>query len=122
MEVKKLFSKSHIWVLQIGDTVRLGVSDHAQKKLGNIMFLNLPDAGEEVLIGQRFGDIESIKTVSDLISPVDGKVIAVNEELIDEPESINEAPYESWFIEVKVRSLEEGLMDENAYLNCKDAL
>lgn len=122
MEVKKLFSKSHIWVLQIGATVRLGVSDHAQKKLGNIMFLNLPDAGEEVLIGQRFGDIESIKTVSDLISPVDGKVIAVNEELIDEPESINEAPYESWFIEVKVRSLEEGLMDENAYLNCKDAL
>lgn len=122
MEVKKLFSKSHIWVLQIGDTVRLGVSDHAQKKLGNIMFLNLPDAGEEVLIGQRFGDIESIKTVSDLISPVDGKVIAVNEELIDEPESINEAPYESWFIEVKVRSLEECLMDENAYLNCKDAL
>lgn len=122
MEVKKLFSKNHIWVLPIGDTVRLGVSDHAQKKLGNIMFLNLLDVGEKVLIGQRFGDVESIKTVSDLISPVDGKVIAVNEGLIDEPESINEAPYESWFIEVKVRSLEEGLMDENAYLNCKDAL
>ena len=118
----KLFSKNHIWMLQIEDTVKLGVSDHAQKKLGNVMFLNLPDVGDEVLIGQRFGDIESIKTVSDLISPVDGEVVAVNEELIDEPERINEAPYKSWFIEVKVSSIEDGLMDENTYLNCKDQL
>lgn len=122
MEGKKLFSKNHIWVIRTGDTARLGVSDHAQKKLRSIMFLNLPDVGEKLLIGQRFGDIESIKKVSDLISPVTGEVIAVNEELVDEPESINDAPYESWFVEVKVASIEDDLMDESTYLSFKDKL
>jgi len=121
MEGKRLFSKNHVWVVQTEGTAWLGVSDHAQKELGNIMFLNLPDIGEELLTGQRFGDIESIKTVSDLISPVDGKVIAVNEELVDAPENINEIPYESWFIEVRVTSVAEDLMDEDTYLSWKGA-
>ena len=117
---ERLFSDKHVWVSVNGETALIGITDHAQKKLGNIMFLNLPDVGETLAEGQRFGDIESIKTVSDLISPVDGDVIRVNEELVDEPDAINEAPYESWFIEVKISSLSGGLMDEETYLAKKD--
>lgn len=118
----RLISTKHIWMVVDSETAILGITDYAQKKLGSIMFLNLPDVGEMLTSGQRFGDIESIKTVSDLISPVDGKVIKVNEKLVDEPELINEEPYESWFIEVKVDSIPNDLMDEKTYLSLKEEL
>lgn len=119
---KRFFSNKHIWVQMNGNMAVLGISDYAQEKLGSIMFLNLPDVGERLSPGQRFGDIESIKTVSDLISPIEGEVINVNEELIDETELINEKPYESWFVEVKMDMVPDDLMDEETYLKRKEDL
>ena len=118
----RLISRDHIWMVADGETAILGITDHAQEKLGNIMFLNLPEVGEMLTPGRRFGDIESIKTVSDLISPVEGEVIKVNEELADEPGLINEAPYESWLIEVRVGAVPGDLMDEATYLSRKEDL
>lgn len=122
MEERRLYSKKHIWVLVEGDNATIGITDYAQEKLGNIMFLNLPDVGECIEIGERFGDIESIKTVSDLVAPVTGEIVKVNEELVDEPDIINEKPYESWFVEVKADDISEELMDEETYIKCKDEL
>lgn len=118
----RLFSNKHIWMTRDGEIAKLGISDYAQEKLGNIMFLNLPDVGNKIASGQRFGDIESIKTVSDLISPVDGEVVKVNDELVDEPDIINEEPYESWFVEIKIDSVSDDLMDEETYLSRKENL
>ena len=118
---ERLFSKDHIWILADEGTATIGITDYAQEKLGSIMFLNLPEAGESIGTGQRFGDVESIKTVSDLISPVDGEVLKVNEDLVDEPDAINEAPYESWFMEVQVTALSDDLMDEETYLAKKES-
>ncbi len=111
----RLFSKNHIWIEAEGSVARIGISDYAQTKLKAILFLNLPDAGDTLTAGKRFGDIESIKTVSDLIAPADGVVLAVNEDLLDDPSEINEAPYESWFMEIEVTALEDGLMSEETY-------
>ena len=86
----RMFSENHIWVEENGGTLLLGITDHAQEKLGNIMFLNLPDVGTVLAKDEKFGDVESIKTVSDLLSPVDGEVVRINEELADEPERIND--------------------------------
>ena len=119
---KILYSSHHVWVSGEGDTVRLGISDHAQESLGAILFLNLPDEGETVSIGERFGDIESVKTVSDLISPVSGEIVRVNEELMDMPEEINEHPYDCWFIEVRTDGVSEELMDEAAYAQYRETL
>ena len=117
---ERLYSQNHIWVAGNGETLKLGITDYAQEKLGSIMFVNLPDVGETVVKGRKFGDIESIKTVSDLLSPVDGKVIRINEELIDEPERINEDPYACWLVEVKPAGQTDGLVDEQTYLLQKD--
>ncbi len=119
---KRFFSNKHVWLLQDGEIATIGITEYAQEKLGSIMFLNLPEVGEKVESGQRFGDIESIKTVSDLFSPVDGEVIRINEVLVDEPDAINEEPYESWFVEVKVTSIPDDLMDEETYLAKKEEL
>lgn len=118
----RLFSDKHIWLLIDGNKATIGITEFAQEKLGNIMFLNLPDIGETIEVGERFGDIESIKTVSDLISPVKGKVIEINEKLIEEPELINGNAYESWFIEVEVDSVSENLMNGKLYLARKEEL
>lgn len=117
---KTLYSKHHIWVRMEGDKAFLGITDYAQEKLGSIMFVNLPDPGEELVRGERFGDIESIKTVSDLIAPVNGEVTGVNEELIDSPEDINGSPYESWLLEIRDISGTDELMDEEVYLKSRD--
>lgn len=117
---ERLFSNKHIWMLLDGETATVGITDYAQEKLGSVMFLNLPEIGDRIKLGQRFGDIESIKTVSDLISPVDGEVIGINDVLVDEPEVINEAPYESWFMEVRVDLVPDDLMSEEIYLAKKE--
>lgn len=110
-----LFSKKHIWVNSEEEKVKVGITDYAQDKLGNILFINLPDCEEDVVIGNTFGDIESVKTVSDLISPVDGKVISVNEDLVDEPDIINDTPYKAWLIEVEASKKSDELMTESEY-------
>ena len=115
-----LFSPEHIWVKKDKDSVLLGLSDYAQKKLKAIMFVNLPEEGDVLEIGEKFGDVESIKTVSDLISPISGKVIEINESAVDEPDMINEAPYESWLIRVSADELSDRLMDCEAYEEYKE--
>lgn len=118
--VEKRFSNKHIWVEEHGAAIRIGITDYAQEKLGTIMFLNLPETGDWVEIGQRFGDIESIKNVSDLISPVSGEVVKINEELTDEPDRINGEPYVCWFLEIRADAVDDGLMDEKTYLAKKE--
>lgn len=113
------FSINHMWVEKISDhRVRVGISSFAQKKMGNILFINLPDIDDIVVSGRALGDIESIKTVSDLISPVTGKVVDINEELLDEPDRINDNPNESWMIEVEIENEKfDDLLTETEYLN-----
>lgn len=107
------FSKKHIWVKEDGDVVMLGLSEYAISELGGVMFVNLPDEDDEITVGEAFGDVESVKTVSDLISPVSGKVIEVNEEVIDYPEEMT-GDEDSWMLKVKVSDQEE-LMTEEEY-------
>ena len=96
------YAKTHEWVNFINDTTaRIGISDFAQQALGDLVFINLPEVGDTVTAGDAFGDVESVKAVSDIISPVTGVISAVNQDVIDHPESINENPFDSWFIEVK---------------------
>lgn len=96
------YTKSHEWVkLQEDKTALVGLSDYAQDALGDLVFVNLPEAGDEVSAGETFADVESVKAVSDVYSPVSGTVAEINEGLLDAPESINEAPYEAWFIKLE---------------------
>ena len=83
--------------------------------MGDLVFVNLPEEGDEVTVGEAFGDVESVKAASDVYSPVTGTVSAVNEELLDAPESINEAPYDAWFIKVTDISEEEELLSAEEY-------
>ena len=110
------YSKSHEWVKYEEDgTVLIGLTDYAQNELGDLVFVNLPEEGDEVAAGEAFGDVESVKAVSDVYSPVTGEVAAINEDLLDAPESINEDPYGAWFIRVGNVSDTEDLMDADAY-------
>lgn len=111
------YLESHEWVTS-GDTVRIGVSDFAQDELGDVVFVELPEVGDEVAAEEPFGVVESIKAVSDLYAPVSGEVVAVNEELFDRPELVNEDPYgDGWLIEVEPAAGGEadGLLDADAY-------
>ncbi|MDR0395324.1 MAG: glycine cleavage system protein GcvH [Tannerella sp.] len=111
-----LYAKTHEWVeIKNDQTARIGISDFAQHELGDLVFINLPEVGDPVTAGETFGDVESVKAVSDVISPVSGVVSAVNGEILDHPESINENPYESWFIEVKEISGKSDLMTAAEY-------
>lgn len=110
------YSKSHEWVKYEDDnTVLIGLTDYAQNELGDLVFVNLPEEGDEVTAGEAFGDVESVKAVSDVYAPVSGTVTAINEELLDAPESINEDPYGAWFIRVGNVNDTEELMDAGAY-------
>lgn len=109
------YSKSHEWVAVEGDLSVIGLSDFAQSELGDIVFVNLPQEGDEIVAGEALGDVESVKAVSDVISPVSGTVVAVNEELLDNPALVNEAPYEAWLIKVGEVTDTEELLDAAAY-------
>ena len=109
------YSKSHEWVRYEDGIAVVGISDYAQDALGDVVFVNLPQVGDEVTAGETFGDVESVKAVSDLISPVSGVVCAINEELEDSPENLNEDPYGAWIIKVENVTDEEELLDSAAY-------
>lgn len=117
MEVKEglLYSKSHEWVKEEDGEVLIGLTDYAQSELGDLVFVNLPEEGDEVATGESFADVESVKAVSDVYSPVTGVVSAVNEELLDAPEAINEAPYDAWFIKVSDITDREELLSPEEY-------
>ena len=110
------YTKSHEWVsFQEDGTVKIGLTDFAQKELGDIVFVNLPQSGDSVEAGATFADVESVKAVSDVYCPVTGTVSAVNEELLDSPEHLNKAPYDSWMIEVEAVSDQEELLSAEEY-------
>ncbi|MBP5289742.1 MAG: glycine cleavage system protein GcvH [Clostridia bacterium] len=116
------YSNDHEWVKFEGDTAIIGISDFAQDSLGDIVFINLPAEGDQVTAGEVFGDIESVKTVSDMSSPVSGTITAVNEELTDAPEKLNADPYGAWIIKVENVTEQSDLMDADAYeAFCKEA-
>lgn len=102
------YSKEHEWVKVEGDLVRIGITDFAQDELGDIVFVELPEVGDEVTADEPFGSVESVKTVSELYAPVSGEIVEVNEELEDSPELVNESPHEkAWMIVVKPSDLSE---------------
>ena len=109
------YSKSHEWIKYEGNVAIIGISDYAQDALGDVVFVNLPSVGDEVTAGESFGDVESVKAVSDLISPVSGVICEVNEALDDAPETLNEDPYGAWIIKVENVTEEEELLDAAAY-------
>lgn len=97
-----LYSEDHEWIKKEGNKVRIGITDFAQSELGDIVFVELPEEGDEIESGESFGSVESVKTVSELYAPISGTVVEVNEDLEDAPESVNESPYESaWMIVVE---------------------
>ena len=109
------YSKDHEWVKFEGDTAIIGISDFAQDALGDVVFINLPEVGDTVTAGESFGDVESVKAVSDVNSPVTGVIVAVNEDLADSPENLNSDPYGSWIIKVENITETEELLDAAAY-------
>lgn len=110
------YSKSHEWIKMEGeDAALVGLSDYAQDALGDLVFVNLPETGDEVSAGEVLGDVESVKAVSDVYSPVTGIVAVINEELLDTPEMINEAPYDAWLIRVEHITDTEELMSASQY-------
>ncbi len=111
------YSKSHEWVkFQEDGSALIGLTDYAQDALGDLVFVNLPEAGDEVTAGEAFADVESVKAVSDVFSPVSGTVAEVNEELLDAPERLNEDPYGAWLVRVENITEQEELLDADAYI------
>ena len=111
------YSESHEYVKVVGDYGYIGITDYAQHALGNVVYVDMPDVDDEVTAGEEFGAVESVKAASDLISPVTGVVMEVNEALEDQPELINEDAYENWIIKVTIADASEldNLMDAKAY-------
>ena len=97
------YSEEHEWVKVDGNTAKIGITDFAQDELGDIVFVELPEVGDEIKADDAFGSVESVKTVSELYAPVSGKVIAINNDLEDSPEYVNESPYEkAWMITIEL--------------------
>ena len=117
MAVQKglLYTKDHEWVKEEGGEYVVGISDYAQNELGDLFFVNLPEEGDSVTKGESFSDVESVKAVSDVISPLTGVVSAINEAVLDAPESINSSPYEAWFVKVKDVTDKEELLSAEEY-------
>ena len=110
------YSRDHEWVKMLDDTTALvGITDFAQSELGDLVYVNLPEPGDEVLAGETACDVESVKAVSDLVCPVTGAVCAVNEDLLDQPELLNKEPYDAWIIKVENITDTEELLDAAAY-------
>ena len=111
------YSKEHEWVKVENDRAHIGITDFAQKSLGDIVFVELPDIGSKISAGDAFGVVESVKAASDVYCPISGTVTKVNEELNDSPENINKDAYEAWIIEIEISNPSElgNLMDEKEY-------
>jgi len=99
------YTKDHEWIKVSGETGQVGITDYAQKQLGDVVYLDLPQVGRTLKVGESFGTVESVKAVSELYSPVAGVVTAVNSALAEKPERVNSDPHASWMIEVRLSSL-----------------
>ena len=111
----RLYAKSHEWVKIEGSAATIGLTDYAQHELGDLVFVNLPQEGDALTAGETFADVESVKAVSDVFSPVSGTVSAINEALLDAPQTINEGPYDAWFIKAEGVSKQEELLTAAEY-------
>ncbi len=112
------YAKTHEWSKLDEDTiVRIGITDFAQSELGDLVYIDLPEVGRQLTQGEQCATVESVKTASDLYSPVTGTVVAINEQLADEPELVNESPYEAWLFAIKADNLSEldHLLDAESY-------
>ncbi|MFP3892186.1 glycine cleavage system protein GcvH [Exiguobacterium indicum] len=112
------YSEEHEWVEVSGNKARIGITDFAQHELGDIVFVELPEVGDTISANEPFGSVESVKTVSELYAPITGKVVAINENLSDSPELVNESPFEgAWMVDIEIEdaSQVEALMDAAAY-------
>jgi len=111
------YTKEHEWLKVDGNTVTFGITDYAQNMLGGIVYVELPEEEDELEKGENFAVIESVKAATDIIAPVDGTVLEVNEDLDDEPEKMNESPYEAWVVKIELSnpSQLDGLMDADTY-------
>ncbi len=111
------YSESHEFVRVEGDEAYIGITDYAQHELGNVVYVDMPNVDDELVAGEEFGAVESVKAASDLLAPVSGIVTAVNEDLEDKPEQINQDAFASWIIKVKLTNKDElnQLMDMQAY-------
>ena len=113
-----LYSKEHEWILKENDVATLGITDHAQKELGDVVFVDLPEVGATFDANEAFGSVESVKAVSEVYLPVSGEVVETNESLLDAPEKINDHPYgEGWIIRIRLGdpSQLEALMSSQEY-------
>jgi glycine cleavage system H protein len=112
-----LYNEEHEWVKLEGDVATFGITDYAQNMLGGIVYVELPEEEDEVEKGESFITIESVKAATDVLSPVDGEVVEVNEDLDDSPEALNETPYESWIVKIKLEDASQldSWMDKAAY-------
>lgn len=113
------YTEDHEWAKIVGSTVRIGVSDYAQDQLGDIVFVEFPEVGDSFEKGEEFGSLESVKAVSELYLPISGEIVAINEDLSDSPELINEDPYVNWIVEIKPadKSELEELMNAEQYMD-----
>jgi len=111
------YTKDHEWIKVTGETGQVGITDYAQKQLGDVVYLDLPQVGRALKVGESFGTVESVKAVSELYSPVSGEVTAVNSALAEKPERVNSDPHASWMIEIRLSSPAEldALMGADAY-------
>ena len=110
------YAESHEWVEVLDNgNAKVGISDFAQNELGDLVFVNLPEIGDEITAGDAFADVESVKAVADIVAPVSGTVVAINEDLLDNPQNINKAAYDAWFVEIENVEGGDDLMDAEAY-------
>ncbi len=113
------YTKDHEWITVTGDAGRVGITDYAQKQLGDVVYLELPQVGRTLTQGESFGTVESVKAVSELYSPVAGTVVAVNTALAEKPEGVNADPHGNWLIEIRLSNPADldGLLDQPAYVD-----
>ncbi len=109
------YTKDHEWIRLEGGTGVVGITDYAQKQLGDVVYVELPDVGAMVTAGESFGTIESVKAVSELFAPVNGEIIEVNSALRDTPEAINAQPHDTWMVKIRMAGEPADLLDAAAY-------
>jgi len=111
------YSKDHEWIRVTGDTGRVGITDYAQQQLGDVVYIELPEAGRIFKQGEQFGSVESVKAVSDLFCPVSGQVVEVNSSLSERPEAVNQNAHDAWMIVMQLSDPNEmsALLDSDAY-------
>jgi glycine cleavage system H protein len=111
------YTKDHEWIRAAGDIADIGITDYAQRQLGDVVFVELPDVGRTITAGESFGSIESVKAVSELFAPMGGEVVEVNPRLKDHPEAVNSEPHDTWMVRIRVSDPSAGaaLLDAAAY-------